>query len=56
MTPQMVPSALNNVKMAARMFTGLPSKYSGMSGMPNQPVERRPENASVINRYRARLW
>ena len=54
--PQIVPSALKSVKSSAIMSVELFRKYLGASGIPNHPVDSRPANVSVINRYLAALW
>ncbi|MGI8719627.1 MAG: hypothetical protein ACR2KF_03810 [Nitrososphaeraceae archaeon] len=54
MTPQIVPKALNKANRAERMSISLYKKYLGASGMPNQPVDKIPVNANVMNSQRER--
>jgi hypothetical protein len=52
--PQIVPSALNNANKPDIKSISPFKKYLGASGIPNHPVDKIPENASVINNHRAR--
>jgi hypothetical protein len=42
------------VNKLALISISLSARYLGASGIPNKPVDKRPENANVINNHRAR--
>jgi hypothetical protein len=54
MTPQIVPNALNNADKPDIISIPSCRKYRGARGIPNHPVDKMPENASVINNHRTR--
>ena len=54
MTPQIEPNPLNRANMLETRLILPYKKYFGISGIPNQPVDKMPVSARVMNNHLAR--